>query len=413
MTAASETTSLKKPSDDGKVIGLASAAHFASHYFIMLLPPLFPAVRAEYGVTYTELGLAIASFNIVSALLQIPAGILTDHIGAAKILIAGLLCSALAFGLAATLPSFSLLIVMFGLAGVGNTVYHPAEYSILAHRVSASRIGSAFSIHTFSGMLGGALAPASVLLLEQRFGWRGAFLSATLLGVVVAAVLALEHSSLEHAERQKPANFPRAPVEPREVGWQLMTSWPLLRNLVLFILLGLVGGGLQNYSVVALVGLHGTPLSVADAALTGHLLLTALGVLLGGLVAVRSSRHDGIAAAGLIGVAAAVAPIAILADDPVLVVTLMAVAGLCSGLIMPSRDMIVRETAPPGSFGTVFGFVTTGFNIGGIISPLLFGWVMDHGHPGAVFALCVGFSLAAIVPALAAGRRRLEQREFA
>jgi MFS family permease len=302
---------------------------------------------------------------------------------------------------------------MFGLAGLGNTAYHPADYSILARGGSVRRIGSAFSVHTFAGMLGGAIAPGSVLLLEHQFGWRGAFFSATLLGVMVAAVLALHRASLEGPRAGQAQHRPEATAA-RDVGaWRLVISAPLVRNLLLFVLLGLVGGGLQNYSVVALVGLHGTPLSVADAALTAHLLLIALGVLLGGLVAVRSSRHDGIAAAGLIGVAAAIAPVATVALSPVLLVSLMALAGLCSGLIMPSRDMIVRDTAPPGSFGTVFGFVTTGFNIGGIISPLLFGWVMDHGHPGAVFALSMAFSLMAVVPALAAGRRRLGRREFA
>jgi MFS transporter, FSR family, fosmidomycin resistance protein len=182
-------------------------------------------------------------------------------------------------------------------------------------------------------------------------------------------------------------------------------SRPLLRNLLLFVILALISGGLQNYSVVALVAVHATTLPVADAALTGYLLLTALGVLLGGLVAARTSRHDTVAAVGLVVVAAAVSPISFVDPNPTMLIVLMAIAGLFSGLIMPSRDMIVRAQTPPGAFGTVFGFVTTGFNIGGIVAPLLFGFIMDHGYARAIFFLSAGFCLLSIV-VLAGGRWR-------
>ena len=81
-------------------------------------------------------------------------------------------------------------------------------------------------------------------------------------------------------------------------------------------------------------------------------------------------------------------------------VAAMSLAGFFSGVIMPSRDMIVRAVTPPGSFGTVFGFVSTGFSLGGIVAPLVFGPVMDHGAPRLVFlgvaALCL-VSMATVV----------------
>ena len=407
MTQAIEISGTSRRAGDGRIVGLVSAAHFASHYFMLVLPPLFPFVREEYGVSYSELGLALAAFNVVSAALQFPAGVVTDRIGAPTILVAGLVCSALAFGLAAAVPSFWFLVATFAVAGIGNAVYHPADYSILSHRVSAERMGSAYSVHTFCGMLGGAVAPASLLVMERAFGWRGAFLSATLLGAIVAAILLVERRTLT------PTSTTPAMIRPNRAAggsWRLFTSVPLLRNLGFFVLLALVGGGLQNYSVVAVVALHATALPIAEVALSAYLLLTALGVLLGGLLAARTSRHDMVAAIGLTVVAVSVAPVSLIDPGPPGLIALMSVAGLFSGMVMPSRDMIVRQITPQGAFGAVFGFVTTGFNIGGIVAPLLFGWVMDHGHPRAVFVLCAGFCLISILMLVIGGRHAAPRR---
>jgi len=402
MTQAVDISTAARQGSETRVVGLVSAAHFASHYFILLLPPLFPFVREQYGVSYTDLGLALAAFNVVSAVFQTPAGIFADRIGPHTILVAGLLCSGLSLGLAAMVPWFGFVVVMFGVAGLGNTVYHPADYAILSHHISPRRIGSAYSIHTFAGMLGGAVAPGSLLLIEHWFGWRWAFGSASLLSGVVAAVLALQRQLLTVARERTPGETRTRPRRADRGYGRLLMSRPLLRNLLLFVVLALISGGLQNYSVVALAAVHATPLPVADAALTGYLLLTALGVLLGGLVAARTLRHDAVAAVGLVAVAAAVSPIAFVDPGPTMLIVLMAIAGLFSGLIMPSRDMIVRAKTPPGAFGTVFGFVTTGFNIGGILAPLLFGWLMDHGYARAIFELSAAFCLLSIV-VLAAG----------
>ena len=172
-----------------RIVGVVSAAHFVSHYYIILLAPLLPFVRADYGVSYTEIGLALSAFNVVSATLQTPAGFLVDRLGARILLICGLVIGAGAFMIAGLVHSFWVLVAMFALAGVGNTVYHPADYAILSHRVPAERIGQAFSIHTFAGMLGSAVAPASLLMMHSLWGWRGAFIGAGVLGLVVAAIL--------------------------------------------------------------------------------------------------------------------------------------------------------------------------------------------------------------------------------
>ena len=376
-----------------RLVGVVSAAHFVSHYYIIILAPLLPFVRDDYGVSYTEIGLALAAFNIVSAALQTPAGFLVDWLGARILLIAGLAIGGLAFIIVGLVDSFWVLVAMFALAGVGNTVYHPADYALLSQHVPAKRIGQAFSIHTFSGMLGSTVAPASLLIMQNLWGWRGAFIGAGLFGLAVSAILLAMHNQAPPTA----APPPRSAADTSPVGWQLLLSAPILLNLFFFILTALMSGGMFNYSVVALGALYGTPVTIANGALTSLLLLSALGVLIGGLVVARTTRHGLVASLGLAGMAVTGALVASFDFSTVALVAVMTAFGLFYGVIMPSRDMIVRDITPPGSFGKVFGFVTTGFNIGGIISPMIFGAIMDHGSPRLVFLTVSAFSLVAIL----------------
>jgi MFS transporter, FSR family, fosmidomycin resistance protein len=397
MAQATDLRSTAIRSGDARIIGLISAAHFVSHYYILLLPPLFAFIRDDYGVSYTQLGLAIATFNVVSAAFQTPAGFLIDWIGARLILIAGLTlggASVLAMGL---VPSFWVLVVMMGFNGLANTVYHPADYAILSHLVSSKRIGHAFSVHTFSGMLGTAVAPASLLLLQSLMGWRGAFVVASTMGFAIAALLALQSERLfDRVQPTKPVR-PAPAGDTPDAGWRLLLSGPILQNMLFFVLLAITSGGVSNYSVVALGALYGTPLGVANAALSSFLLLSALGVLVGGLLVGRTAHHGLVASLGLLATGLAVLLVGAADLGAVLLILAMAAGGLASGIIMPSRDMIVRAVTPPGSFGKVFGFVTTGFNIGGIVAPPIYGALMDHGHPRAVFVVVGISSLVAIV----------------
>ena len=376
-----------------RIVGAVSAAHFVSHYYILLLAPLLPFVRAEYGVSYTEIGLALAAFNIVSTVLQTPVGFLVDWLGARILLIAGLAIGAAAFTVVGLVNSFWVMVAMFALAGVGNTVYHPADYALLSHHVPADRIGQVFSFHTFAGMLGSAVAPPSLLMMQSLWGWRGAFIGAGILGFAVAALLLAVRDNAEI----KTIPAPRDEEANGAVGWRLLLSPAILLNLVFFVLLAMMSGGTYNYSVVAFGSLYGTSVTTANAALTGNLLLSATGVLIGGLLVGRTKRHGLVATAGLAGIALFIALVGQFDLGSQALVAAMSAAGFCSGVIMPSRDMIVREITPPGSFGKVFGFVTTGFNIGGIISPLIFGAIMDHGSPRLVFLAVAACSLIAIV----------------
>jgi MFS family permease len=389
---------------DTKVITLVSAAHFVSHYYILVLPPLFPLIRDEFAVSYVELGVALTAFNVISAAMQTPAGFLVDRVSARAVLVGGLVLGAGALALASVASAFWVFVAMFAFLGLANTVYHPADYALLSHRISAPRMGKAYSIHTFSGILGSAVAPASLLFLAASFGWRGAFLGAAALGFAVAALLMLGGDAI--AGRDEPARPAQGPGATGESNWRLLLTPAILLNLVFFIMLSLANGGVQNYSVVAFEALRGTPLALANVALSAYLLMSALGVLAGGYAAARTSRHDGIVIAALAANALAVLALALFDVAAPLLILLMSAAGLFQGLAMPSRDMLVRAVTPPGSFGKVFGFVTTGFNIAGMVAPLIFGWLMDQGNPQAVLLASAAFGLATIPTVLATVARR-------
>jgi MFS transporter, FSR family, fosmidomycin resistance protein len=366
-----------------RIIASVSAAHFISHFFFLVLPPLFDFVRAEYSLTYTELALAIAVFNIVSAVFQTPAGIFADRVGAFAVLVAGVVLGSFAFTVAGLVHSYWVLVIMFGVAGLANTVYHPADYALLSHHVSGERIGSAFSIHTFAGMLGGAVAPASMWFAQAAFGWRGAFLVAAALGLVVAAILLLlrdDFADSPHHARKEPEH---ATAERRE----LLRSWPILASFVFFMLQAATFVGVQTFSPVALQAAFNTPLETGNTALSASMFLSAIGVLAGGVMVNRVKNHRAFASLGLF-----VAGVGILLAGTVdwgalILISLMGMSGFMSGLIMPSRDLLVREVTPPGAFGTVFGFVTTGFNVAGVAFPLIFAMLLDHGMPRLVFVL--------------------------
>jgi len=384
-----------------RIISGVSAAHFLSHFYFMVLPPVFLWVRADYNVSYTEIGLALAVFNGVSAVFQTPAGILADRIGSHTVLVAGLTLEAIAFGLVGLVDSYWFLVAMFALAGLGNTVFHPADYALLSHHIAKERVGSAFSFHTFSGLLGNSVAPATVLLLQAVVGWRGAFIASAILGLAVAALLVLQ--------REDFADSPH--LEAKAAGgisgteWSLLMSGPILRSFVFFTALAAVNVGVQNYTVVALNAAYATAPELGNTALTGYMLMGAIGVLAGGLIVNRLSNHGLFAAAGM-GISCVAILVIGLADlNTALLIAIMCLSGFAGGVIMPSRDMIVREVTPAGLFGTVFGFVTTGFNVAGVVFPLVFGAIMDHGSPRAVFYVSAACGILAIASVLTVRKR--------
>ncbi|MGL9618775.1 MFS transporter [Bradyrhizobium sp. U531] len=366
-----------------------SIAHWVSHFHLLVLPMLFPFLKAQLGVGYIELGFALTVFAVVSGLTQAPTGYLVDHFGARRILLIGLALGGLALILLGLHLSYASLIACAVLLGLANSVYHPADYAILAEHMDEARMGRAFSIHTFAGFLGGAVAPAIVAALVTVSGGVGALIASGAIGILVALLLLAMNIPDAGASRKKPGaeNAPK----------QAVITPALITLTALFMLLSLSVAGINNFGVVALMSGYGTSYSAANVMLTAFLGASAAGVLAGGFLADHTERHGYVAAACFAVNAAIVLLIALVTLPGWLLTAAMTVAGFLSGVIAPSRDMLVRNAAPAGAAGRAFGIVSTGFNLGGIVSPLLFGWIMDQNAPHWVFGASVVFMVATVV----------------
>ena len=383
-----------RPAESRLIAGVC-AAHMMSHYYMLMLAPLFAIIRADFNVSYTELALALTVFNVVSGVLQTPVGFLVDRIGARVVLIAGLALSTIAYAVAGMVDSYWVFIAMYGVAGVGNTVFHPSDYSLLSNHAPPERLSHVFSYHTFAGMVGSAIAPVTLLYMQSQFGWRGAYVGASIFGLLVLlALIAQPEPAPDTARAAKKSAKARPGVS--DAGWRLLLSTPILLNLAYFVLTSIMSGGLNTYLVVALGALHGTPAAVANMALTALLAMNAVGVLVGGVLAGRTSHHAAVAASGLAIGGTVTALIGWFALPAAGLILLMAFSGLCVGVTMPSRDMLVRSVTPPNAYGRVFGFVSMGFNIGASVAPIVYGALMDRGQPLMVFMLSAAVCIICI-----------------
>jgi MFS family permease len=396
LTAPQQTTAAKS-NHSLRTLAAISTAHWVSHFHMFVLPMLFPFLKAKLGVGYIDLGFALTVFAVISGLTQAPIGYLADHIGARKILLMGLTlggCGLIMLGLHLSYPW---LIASAALLGLANSVYHPANYAILSAHMDEARMGRAFSIHTFAGFFGGAVAPATVAALAATIGGHGALIVTGAIGPLVALLLII-------------IGIPDASAAQRDANGaatsrQNVVTPALMVLTVFFLLLNLSNAGINNFGVVALMSGYGVSFPTANIALTAFLGASAVGVLAGGILADRTQRHGQVAAACFAINAGLVLVIAAVALPPLLLTAAMTLAGFLGGMIAPSRDMLVRSAAPPGAAGRAFGIVSTGFNVGGIISPLLFGLIMDQNLPHWVFGVSAVFMALTVVLGLITDRR--------
>lgn len=407
----------------GRAVAVISTAHFTSHFYMLLLPPLFPLLREAYGVGYTELGFAISVFSIVTACTQVPIGFAVDRFGARRLLIAGLVLEAAAFGLIGFAPFYGALLALMAVAGVANSVYHPADYSILNASVNPRRMGRAFSFHTSAGMLGNAVAPVGMVSLMAFMDWRAALALCAALGAGVALLVAGNARVLRDRAPSPPAKGEETAGDgpahqatagtaaSGATGLRLLLTAPILLGVLFFFGISVSGYGIHSFSVSALHLLHGAPVAEATTVLTAYLFATPAGVLAGGWIADRiRRRHDAFAAACFMAVAACIGAVAAFRPPLAAVALLFVFAGLFSGMVAPSRDMLIRSMSPPGEIAKVFGFVSTGFNFGGIAAPVMFGFLLDRSDPGIVFWTVALVSLATVFTVLTTGKARTRPR---
>lgn len=385
-------------------LGLVSLGHFCSHFFMLSLAPLFPLMQPEFGVNYTALGAIITVFSVASGAGQFPMGLLVDRVGARHILTGGLMLLAGSIALMSITTSYTAVLVLAFLAGLGNSVFHPADYAILGANVSAQRMGRAFSLHTFAGHFGFAAAPISIIFLTTLTDWRTALGIVGLFGLAAAAIFIFKRQHLTVPRRA--AHVPTA-AQPKPVSnWGLLLSAPVLLLFLFYTMTGGITTGLSGFLPTAVSHLHGIDLIGSSAMVTGLLASSATGVLVGGFVADRFRRFDLIAGVGYTCSALSLCVIALVPLPVPGMVAVFCLTGFMVGIITPSRDLLVRGVTPPGKTGAVFGFVSTGLDVGGALAPLLFGMLIDYGMPIGIFIAAAGFMMLSMTAGIAVTRMR-------
>jgi MFS family permease len=379
--------------NDATVIGLISFAHGMSHFYQLLLAPLFPFIKDELGVSYAALGFLVALFYTLSGLLQPLAGFVVDRYGARSVLLAGVsvfVAATLVMGLS---TSYAMLALGAALGGIGNSVFHPADFAILNARVSSTRLGYAFSAHGVVGYVGYAVAPVFSVAIGAALGWQAALLAGAVLGVGLLLLLLLNsrHLVIGAQPRKKGSLKTEAGV---------LFAAPVVLCFVYFTVFAAGLAGLQSFGVSAIVEQYRIAATSASSALTAYLVSAALGILAGGFVAARTTRHDFVAAAGMGVSALAILAVAMNVVPGAALAAALAISGFASGVVAPSRDLIVRASTPPGAAGRVFGFVYSGLDVGSFATPVFYGWMLDRHLPQAVFYMAFAFTALAIFAVL-------------
>jgi FSR family fosmidomycin resistance protein-like MFS transporter len=372
---------------------LIGNGHFLSHFYVLCLPPMFLAWQSAFSVSFAQLGMTIALMSGTTAILQTPVGFLVDRHGARPYLVGGALLMSLSIAAMGLATSFWQILALATLSGVGNSVVHPADYAILSGSVDKDRMGRSFALHTFSGNLGFSAGPPVMALLMVAFGWRSSLILVGLLGVPVVVSILLQSSILKDQVRDEPRH-----AGPSVSGRELLLSRTMLLFFAFFLLGSMAGAGVQSWLITVLHTVKGMTLEAASSALTGYMAGSTIGVLVGGWFADTYKRHV-LPFAVVLTIASAVLTLMVdwLAVPGLAVIALMFASGLALGASRTPRDVMLRDAAPPGQIGKVFGFVSAGLPLGSALTPVPFGMLIDRGHPELILVLVAVLLLASLL----------------
>jgi len=399
MTTATLSAPAVPLKQDATIIGLVGLAHASSHFGHLLLPLMFPVFMKEFGLSYSELGLLMSTFFVVSGVGQASAGFVVDRMGARPLMFVALSIFAAACVAASFVTGYTGLVLVAALAGLGNATFHPVDFTILNQRVSAPRLGYAFSAHGLTGNLGWAAAPVFFAGLGAAYGWRNAYLAAAVMYLCVLALLVVQrdkiHTKVVHHEpnvhKEHDMAFMKLPV----VWWCF--GFFLLSTMTLAVV--------QSFSVSILKAMHGISFEAATLTLTAYMLCGAVGMFIGGFIAARNANSDRVVAMAMAAgaVLLAVCGTGLLGATATMVV--LAITGFAVGIGGPSRDMMIKKATPKGATGRVYGLVYSGLDTGFAISPIVFGVFMDRGWYGATLLGAALVLLLSVVAALGVGQR--------
>ncbi len=386
-----------------KVLGLIGATHAMSHIYSRGLQPLFPLLVLDLDTSYTAVGLVVTVFSLAAALMTTPVGFVVDRLGGRRVLIWGLALQAAATAAVGFTESYWALLALFAFAGGAFSVYHPSDYAILSASVDESYLGRAFSFHSFCGNLGSAAAPMVMVSIAAVADWRTAFLVTGIAGLLLAGLLATQNETLSDGverARREAKNAPHAEAAASSGSlldeFRILLTPAVLFCFLFYVISNIGAGGFTTYGVSALVELYKAPLTLASSALTGFLIGTSAGILVGGWIADRYGARMTTAAVGFFVSAVLLLLVGTVSMPMVLIIAVLSASGFMRGTVQSSRDLIVLSVTPKGSTGKVFGFVYNGNMIGAATVPLIFGWMLDQGQPSLVFWLSGLFLIASL-----------------
>jgi MFS family permease len=379
--------SLRRIGSPRFVVGTVSVAHFLSHFYLLVFPPLFPLFRAEFDVSNTQLGLLFSLLFLMPSVLQVPVGDLVDRLGAKPIFVVGIAVTGIGTMATALANSYPTLLAFALLAGVGQSVFHPADFALLETVTDETNRGKGFGTHTFAGYLGFAAGPLIAGGLGVRFGWRAALAGLGMVGLLYAVAV---HASLEAVHGGLAESTGRSPEDGSgwRTNWSQLADPRILATVVFFVLITIAGTGIQSFTVVFLGAVFGLGVTAANTTLTATLTATAFGVLTGGVLADRFDIYAILVATltiagGLIGViVSGMIPTAL-----AVILIVFTVLGFVHGLSLPSRDSLVSEFSTSESTGKSFGLAYTGVTVGAFISPVMLGFVSDTVNDRVMYAV--------------------------
>jgi FSR family fosmidomycin resistance protein-like MFS transporter len=386
-----------------RILSLIGTGHFMSHFYNLTLPLLITFLAVDYGFNPAQLGVFIAAFSTSAAAAQLPVGFLVDKIGAHAILFSGLTLEALSIGGMAFANSYSMLVMLAVSAGLGHSVFHPADYAIMNSSIDESRIGRAFSMHTVTGTAGSALAPVMITFLAALWDWRIALIAVSGFGLLTAlAVASQAHILKEHVARKKKSEkaLKRRPLRSAKANLRLLMTPSVLMLFTFFLVTTMVTSGIQAFSIFTLIELHSVSKTTASMALTAFLIASAFGVIAGGWIADKTPRHSVIATIAFLTTAVALVVIGEINIPVFALLAVFAGIGILQGLVKPARDMMVRAAMPPGTAGTIFAFMSTGRLIGSAITPIIVGLLITNGMTDKVFMMLAVFSVIGLATLL-------------
>lgn len=400
---------------DAAVIAVVGVAHATSHLFHLLLPPLFPLLMPAFGFSYTEAGFLMTVFFAISGLGQAFAGIVVDRYGARRVLMVGVSLLA-ASGVALSVAvNYWMLLLAAVLAGAGNSVFHPADFSLLNRKVSSSRLGHAFSVHGLSGNLGWAIGATISGTAMALAGWRGAGIAAALVALCSVVALQMARPLLDDDRVNVSEGTHSAGAGGTAAGatFGFLGVAVIWRAFMFFLFVTAAFSGLQNFSAPVLGGIYGFSPAAAVAALTGYLLGSAAGMVAGGFIAGRVHSHERAVGTAMISAAIFAAVLATGLPAAWGVIPLMVGIGVGVGLAGPSRDLLVRRVATDAlaggnaspAFGRVYGFVYSGIDVGLAMGPLAFGALLDAGGRDGVLPGVALLQVLAVLTVLAMRRK--------